>query len=656
MFRPKILLADNVESFTNTCAEYLEMHGYQVQKETTPESCLKALQEGSVHLAIFDLRMLNDKDDKDVSGLRLARQSNPLIPKIILTAYPTWTTAREALSVEHELPPAVYFLDKREGLTVLLEHVKRAFDRHVRINGDLQIEWRARDRFSLVKLIEPELEDQSLASRADEFEDLFRRLFPRPDQIRIDDLVWQRPGRLALKVFAFAKERMPESMLLVCGRNAEVKDEKSRYQDHSPKSPKANATTLHLSAETTHFAANAYALAGCDFESARSLRELYRTDTGKIFNSVITTLYEQTLADWSQEKLLTEDAQTLDELYRDRLGLTPTQIDQSAVVARVESLIRKLPVLGMGVELNDGQLTLRFNGVYFSYPEPTRLLNPASSVGSPVLLVNTPGLLTGENILTDRSDQVWLTDFGEAGLSPLFWNYVTLEAAIRFDWVEINQPQRMREFEHCLIEGDFSRFDQRDLEPPLHKPLRAIQAIRRLAARHAGQDLLSYHLGVFFHAVWRLIGAPLPSHPTNNELARLGRLLISASMISGLISQAQPPANRQSESKPQGIRIDRENYEVWVEGRRVRLSERGFKLFSFFHDRANQLCTRRDIVEHVFGYAYDEENESQEDLVNTAISRLRAEIEPDPQRPRYLRNERGRGYRLALDLPASARY
>jgi DNA-binding response OmpR family regulator len=58
----------------------------------------------------------------------------------------------------------------------------------------------------------------------------------------------------------------------------------------------------------------------------------------------------------------------------------------------------------------------------------------------------------------------------------------------------------------------------------------------------------------------------------------------------------------------------------------------------------------------VFGYAYDEENESQEDLVNTAISRLRAEIEPDPQRPRYLRNERGRGYRLALDLPASARY
>jgi DNA-binding response OmpR family regulator len=125
-------------------------------------------------------------------------------------------------------------------------------------------------------------------------------------------------------------------------------------------------------------------------------------------------------------------------------------------------------------------------------------------------------------------------------------------------------------------------------------------------------------------------------------------------MISGLISQAQSRATRQSESKPTGIRIDRESYEVLVEGRRVRLPEQGFKLFSFFYDRANQLCTRRDIVEQVFGYTYDEKDESQENLVNTAISRLRAEIEPDPQRPRYIRNERGRGYRLALDLSASA--
>src|SRR5262245_48079331 len=108
MPKPKILLADNVASSIDAYAEYLELFGYNVQKVFTPEDCLRALREGLAHLAILDLRMRDDSDEKDISGLTVAKQSSPHIPKIILTAHPTWEMTRESLVlVDHEFPPAV---------------------------------------------------------------------------------------------------------------------------------------------------------------------------------------------------------------------------------------------------------------------------------------------------------------------------------------------------------------------------------------------------------------------------------------------------------------------------------------------------------------------------------------------------------------------
>src|SRR5262245_54711934 len=95
--KPRLLLADNAITFANTCAEFLKRHGDHVQRASRQDECLRALKEGSVHLAILDRRMGDDHDEKDESGLILARQSNPRIPKIILTAFPTWEMARESL-------------------------------------------------------------------------------------------------------------------------------------------------------------------------------------------------------------------------------------------------------------------------------------------------------------------------------------------------------------------------------------------------------------------------------------------------------------------------------------------------------------------------------------------------------------------------------
>ena len=646
MSKPKILIADNVESVAKTYAEYLGLYGYQVKQVTTPEECQQVLDEERIHLAIFDLRMRDDSDEKDISGLTLAQQSNPRIPKIILTAFPSWEMVRESLRLgENGLPPAVDFASKLSGLPDFLQGVQKVFAQNVRINWELNIDWKARDHFSLTRLIEPDLADERLPDRAEELEDLFRKLYVSSERIRVDELLWHDGRRVALKVVSFAKDKAPETMLVVCGRNADIAEEARRYQTYAPKSHNANATRLHLTAETARFAANVYALAGCDFDRVCSLYDLYRTDSGRSFVAALTTLCEQTLVDWRQENRLLAESQTLDEYYRAKLDLSESQ---PGLAERMRFMERQVAALGLKIERQNNSFTLRLNNSSVSYPDPAQMAYRRTTIGQPVLLVSTPGLLSGNNILADSTGKAWLTDFAAAGLAPLLWDYVALESAIRYDWTDPGSLSQLIELETCLTANNFSKFKAGDFDPAIRKQLRAIQELRRLASREAPLDLPSYHLGMFYQAISRLNQFTKPSQLTRIELIRLAHLLVSTAQLASLLAQESEAAEL-SVSPAAGLQLDEENFSVLVDGNRVRLTEQGFKLLRFLYGHANRLCSRREIIEQVFGYSFDDKDESQEALVSTAMSRLRSEIEPDPKHPRFIRNERGRGYKLFIE-------
>lgn len=650
MSKPKILIADNIESVAQTHAEYLELHGYRVQCVSTPEECERLLEEERFHLAILDLRMRDDLDEKDISGFTLAQQSNPRIPKILLTAFPTWEMARASLRLDESgLPPAVDFASKLEEMPILLQRVQNVLARRVFMNWELELEWKARDHFSLARMIEPDLADEQLLNRAEELEDLFRKLYVQSDRIRIDDLLWHDRRRVAIKIVNFAKDKAPETMLVVCGPVADLAEESHRYQTHAPKSHKSNATHLYSFAETAHLAANVYALAGCDFDHTHSLFDWYRTDSGKTFVTALNNLCEQTLVDWRQENRLLAESQTLDELYRDKLGI---DLEQPVLAERMRSIERQVAALGLKIERSNDLFTLHLNNLSVTYPDPAQMVYRKTTIGSPALLINAPGSLSGNNVLADLDGQVWLTDFASAGLAPLFWNYTALESAIRYDWGETVSTAELFDLETCLVEGNFSKFKPGDYEPAIRKQLRALYELRRLVLRETSPDLSAYHLGVFYQAISRLVQFTNVSQLTRNELLRLAHLLISTAMIAQLLATENKTADPSSSSTT-GLELDKENFIALIDGNPVRLTEQGFKLLRFLYGRANQICTRREIVEQVFGYDFDETDESQEALVNTAISRLRSEIEPDPKRPRFLRNERGRGYRLAIQPAAT---
>ncbi|HJQ70238.1 MAG TPA: response regulator [Blastocatellia bacterium] len=121
----RILLADNDEAFLKTRREILEDAGYQVIPAASPEEAKRVLDAGNIDLAILDNRLEDNNDQRDISGLTLAKRSNPQIPKILLTEYPTYDLVREALGADLDgLPAAVKFVAKREGSEALLRAVR----------------------------------------------------------------------------------------------------------------------------------------------------------------------------------------------------------------------------------------------------------------------------------------------------------------------------------------------------------------------------------------------------------------------------------------------------------------------------------------------------------------------------------------------------
>lgn len=646
----RILFADNHKSFHRQRVQFLEPR-YKVLKAYSVTEAEQYLRDEWVHVAILDIRLTDDNDERDISGLVLAKNPAYLsIPKIMQTSFPSYQQVREALGPAlQRLPPAVDFIAKAEGPDALLQAVERAFATHVRINWDLVIRTNERTPVTfpyLASRIDPSLIGETLLQRAEELEDLLRRLFYTKSQLTIDRVLWQRNGRVALTILTFKDDGLPESFIVVCGGNADITRESLSYREWAPKGSETTTSALNSTAETTHFAANAYVLANAEVERLHSLFDLYRSGTDKPLETAIQSLFHKTLSPWQERHRLAE-TQSFVDLFRERLDWLPEEDFSAAFNERINALLHQMPLL-MNVKMHrtHEQLAVNFYRQAFSYPDPLSLLAGPPDVGQAFRLASTPGFLAGENVLVDDNGRAWLTDFADAGLAPEVWNFVSLEAAIRFDWLEVRQLDWLHEMEQCLTAGSFTKFDVSAIEPALRKAARAIQAVRQCASTIPNNDPLLYHLGLLVHAAHRLMRFNPSVNLQETALVRFAHILLAASMICGRITEEQRQGSAKTIPLTRGIRIDEENNLVLVDGHRVALTPQQYRLLRYLYTNQHKVNGRAEIFRQIFGQAYNEQRESSTRL-HVAIRRLREKIEDNPSHPRYLREENG-GYRLVL--------
>ena len=92
-----------------------------------------------------------------------------------------------------------------------------------------------------------------------------------------------------------------------------------------------------------------------------------------------------------------------------------------------------------------------------------------------------------------------------------------------------------------------------------------------------------------------------------------------------------------------GIRIDPVARTAGVDGNVLDLTPREFDLLHFFARHPDQVYSRMELLNQVWGHRH----EGYEHTVNTHINRLRTKIERDPATPRRILTVWGRGYKLA---------
>jgi DNA-binding NtrC family response regulator len=206
MIKGKILWVENDPDFLNVRSEFIETAGYKVVPAFTLAEADQVLQDEWVNLIILDIRMDDNDDPWDKSGLEWANQElYRWIPKIILTAFVSHPDVVKTLRPGANL--AVDFLDKEIEPEEMIEAIDQAFTQHVRLNLDLIF---PANTFSfyphLIGLNEAETEYIRIPNRVAELEDLFRRLFYDYSQITITRLFTGRTKRLPAEAGRFADD------------------------------------------------------------------------------------------------------------------------------------------------------------------------------------------------------------------------------------------------------------------------------------------------------------------------------------------------------------------------------------------------------------------------------------------------------------------
>ena len=651
--KPLIVLCDNNREFLDTRAEFLEEH-YRVIKAATLSAARQALSERHVHLAILDLRLVDDEDEHDLSGLDLARDPQfRSIVKVILTSFPTVNVVRQAMIATPDVPSAVaYVLHKEEGPVEMLRVVDELLQTHVGVDVRPTIIWNGRHPMTFAALVSHLMSDSDAIPMSDcdeEAEDLVSSLFRGSEQISMDRLLWATPGRVGLRAVVYGNHHSEADMVVVLGTRDTMQAEQDRYQEY------ALSLSMILSsplvAETQHFAALAYPLREVGSGHVRTFAEFYQANNLRQIAPMLETLCNTTLTPWHAR------GRTFQPLidWQNRCVRGLGQEESQVVAAKLSALSTEARHVGVAEMLfRPARFTLRLpHGKVLVHNNPLSCFSyqrarDEGSTASTVCGV-TIGRLTSSAILVTGDDQPVLTDFGRVGIGPLVDDYVALEVMVHAELLDSTDLIEMHELAYRLaaVSDMLERIDADDLPAALRKAAGSIQRVRALAAANIGVDVRTYHFALFAKVAQALPDCGSAVRRSRSEITTSVYLvLLMGALCDRLIREGDQPG--EGTPSPDGLVLDDSRNEVYLNGQPVHLTPHEYALVRFLWEHRERTCSRQAITQVIYpdDVVHDASGREDDNRLNVLVQRVRRKIEPDPAHPRYLCAERSIGYLL----------
>jgi DNA-binding response OmpR family regulator len=130
MSRATILIADDDRPYRESLRQLLELEGYAVIEAASPEETREKLETERLDLALLDLRFTDHGNERDFSGLTMAKlAAEKGIRCIMITAYDTAEAARLALRSRGAEPLAEDLVPKRDSPQAVLDAIEVVLNR-----------------------------------------------------------------------------------------------------------------------------------------------------------------------------------------------------------------------------------------------------------------------------------------------------------------------------------------------------------------------------------------------------------------------------------------------------------------------------------------------------------------------------------------------
>lgn len=122
-----ILVAENNTGHLDHLSSIVKSSGFSVLRATNPEQAKAILGSQRADVAVLDLRLEDDTDEHDITGLEVARKTDDMIPKIIVSKFANKSDLADALKINIKGSPAIVeFVEMKKVATDLIPAIENA--------------------------------------------------------------------------------------------------------------------------------------------------------------------------------------------------------------------------------------------------------------------------------------------------------------------------------------------------------------------------------------------------------------------------------------------------------------------------------------------------------------------------------------------------
>jgi CheY-like chemotaxis protein len=550
-----ILVIENDRDFRESLELLLETKGYTVFTASSSDEARELLRQERIHVALIDIRLEDDSDPDDISGLILAGEIDSAIARIFLTGYYlSFEDVREALGrYKGGIAPFADFIAKQSGPEALLQVVERVFRDEMRINYSLGIEWSK--GLSLRQLVE-EIEDFKDADEAakmkaeEELEELYRKLFWKEDKIKVYYMTPGRGGSGVALVRPFYSEVMEGELVVVkFGRRKSIEREVENYREYvEPFVLKQATAIVGTPAWTPRLGATKFLFRGLSADKPQDFNAYYRDAdiSEETLHRVIENIFKESCWIWYKGKRdWTNEDDDLVTSFEKQLSLDETA-QQKELADNLAELLKGRTMHRMSFRpVDDSTVEMKLGST------KCLLLNPLAFIRkkrhllpNPSFVCITHGDLNGHNIFIDDVARVWLIEFFKTGWGPALRDVGELESSIKFELLETNNLSAIYEFEQALLKpmkfSEAISFKNSFNLPELKRALAAITKLRILASEIAEtHDMREYYAGLLFYALKMITWQGISSVDIKRRPTRQCHALLSAAMICNKLESLQ---------------------------------------------------------------------------------------------------------------------